>query len=115
ITGRLISENKFWLMGHRACNRYSLLLSTREFVRAVGDTVLKAQGDNQTFNTRTLTRLHPTTIKLKRQHHIIKHRKHRNQVEGLKDEANLAATQQRQFGIPKVGNIGVSNPHLACG
>ena len=112
IAGRLVREDDGRVIGQRARDRHPLLLASREFERFVPDAVAEAHQAQQ-FGALVhgVLRAHPGEHH--RQRAVFERGHDWDQIERLKDVANLAAPQPCEFIGVEARNVHLVNIDFA--
>src|SRR3954470_15266490 len=109
VAGRLVGEDDVGAGEERPGDGDALLLPAGELVRAVPQPVAEAQPADDG--------VHPVPVgplpgQLHRQQDVVLRVEHRQQVEGLEDEADPLAAQRGQLLVAQGGQLGVAQPDL---
>ena len=112
VAGRLVGEHDGGPGDERACDRDALLLATRELCGAVPEAVSEADRGDQ---LPAPGRIRPLACDRQRQEDVLLRREHREQVEELEDEADVAAPELRQPGVAERAEGRAVDPHLTRG
>ena len=111
-SGRLVGEHDLGARDQRPGDRDALLLPTGKLRGAVAKAIVKSDPGRDLTHRRTAR---PAPVEPQRQGDVLRHRERREQIEGLKDEADPFAPQQCQPPLAQAGQVGVAERDGARG
>ena len=112
VAGRLVGEDDHRLQDERAGDGHALLLASGELRRPV----LAPVGRFDLLDDRVVPVLvHLGAAELEREEDVLLRREHREQVEELEDEADVAPAELRQLRIAELGDVRPVDGDLALG